>query len=285
MNTRGVQMIISESLRHNRVHFLLLLLLVGGLYASIVAGMVRDWYHDSNFSHGFLVPLIAGYFLYRKKDEIKSIEVTPSNLGLPVILLALALLILATLGSEYFTLRSSLVVLIAGLVMYFLGMEASRATRLPILYLLFMVPLPYIVYDAFAFPLKLIVTRLSVDFLQLVGITVQREGNFILFPSVTLEVADACSGIRSLLSLLALSVAYAFILPTTRIKRWIIILVALPLAILTNALRVIVTGILAQHWGGAAAEGFFHEFTGVAAFALAMGLLFAVGWLCRGTES
>jgi exosortase len=278
-------MVIFEYLKRNKAQLLLILLLTGGLYASIVAGMVQDWYHDSNYSHGFLIPLIAGYFLYRSREQLKTVEVAPCNFGLPVILFALALLVAASLATEYFTLRLSLVVLICGLVLYLFGTEAFRVTRLPILYLAFMVPLPYIVYNLFAFPLKLFVTRLSVVALRLIGITVLREGNVIMFPAVTLEVADACSGIRSVLSLLALSVAYAFFLPASPARRWLIVLAALPLAIFTNALRVILTGILVQHWGSAAAEGLFHEFTGIASFALALALLLALGAPCREAHS
>jgi exosortase len=145
-----------------------------------------------------------------------------------------------------------------------------------------MVPLPYIIYNAAAFPLKLFVTRVSVAFLKLIGISVLREGNIIMFPATTLEVADACSGMRSLMSLIALAVAYAFFIKTSTWKRWIIILSAVPIAIFTNAMRVIVTGILAQHWGKKAAEGFFHEFAGLMVFAVAVALLVGIGAALKG---
>ena len=270
-------MTLAESIQRYRIHLLLALLLLAGLYSTIVPGMVMQWYQDDNYSHGFLVPIIAGYFLYQRWDGLKAIRVTPSNLGLAVILLALAQLTVAWLGMEYFTLRSSLVVLIAGMVIYFFGTEVFKSARLPILYLFFMIPLPYIVYDALAFPLKLFVTKVSVWFMKMIGIVVLREGNIIMFPATTLEVADACSGIRSLVSLLALAVAYAFFINISPLKRWIIILSAIPIAIFTNAMRVIGTGILAQHWGAQAAEGFFHEFAGLVVFALAMVMLVGLG--------
>lgn len=278
-------MTLSESLQQSRFHLLVTMLLLGGLYADIVQGMVSDWYHDGNYSHGFLVPVIAGYFLYRRRDELKTARSVSSNLGLVVIVLALVLLIAASLASEQFSLRASLVMLISGMVLFFYGAEVFRITRLPLLYLLFMVPLPYIVYDALAFPLKQLVTVIAVGTLKAAGIAVLREGNIIVFPSITLEVADACSGIRSLVSLLALGTAQAFILGITPLKRWIMILAAVPIAILANALRVIVTGILSQRWGNAAAEGFFHEFAGMAVFVLAMALLITVGAVLRGRDS
>jgi exosortase len=274
-------MTLAESIQRYRIHLLLALLLLAGLYSTIVPGMVMQWYQDDNYSHGFLVPVIAGYFLFQRWDHLKATRVTPSNLGLAVILFALAQLTVAWLGMEYFTLRSSLVVLIAGMVIWFFGTEVFKSARLPILYLFFMVPLPYIVYDALAFPLKLFVTKASVWSMKMIGITVLREGNIIMFPSTTLEVADACSGIRSLVSLLALAVAYAFFINISPLKRWIIIFSAIPIAIFTNAMRVIGTGILAQHWGAKAAEGFFHEFAGLAVFALAMVMLVGLGAILK----
>jgi exosortase len=138
-----------------------------------------------------------------------------------------------------------------------------------------MIPLPYIVYDAIAFPLKLFVTKSSVAVLQLLSIPVVREGNIIMFPQTVLEVADACSGLRSLMSLITLAVALAFLTQTSPLKRSILIVSAIPVAIITNMFRVITTGVLASNFGAAAAEGFFHEFAGMAVFLLAMALLFA----------
>jgi exosortase len=162
-------------------------------------------------------------------------------------------------------------------------MDAFRMARLPIAYLLFMVPIPSIIYDSIAFPLKLFVTKVSVGALKAIGVVVMREGNIIMFPATTLEVADACSGIRSLISLFAMAVAYACFMNTNNTRRWLIIASAVPIAIFTNALRVFVTGILAQYWGEKAAEGFFHEFAGVAVFGVAMVMLIGIGALMMKT--
>lgn len=274
-------MTFSESLHRNRYELALALLLVSGLFGTIVAGMAADWYHDDNYSHGFLVPLIAGYFLRERWNDLKAARVAPSGIGLAVIAFALLQLIIASLGNEYFTARSSLIVLIAGMVLYFFGTDIFRITRMPLLYLLFMVPLPYIVYNALALPLKMFVSWVSVGFLKTIGLSVVREGNIIMFPSITLEVADACSGMRSLVSILALSTAYAFFLQVSHVKRWVIIVSSIIIAIATNALRVIITGILANYQGAAAAQGFFHEFAGMAVFTLAMAMLAGLGLLLR----
>lgn len=275
-------MTLAESLKTYRLQLIGSVLLLAAMYQGIIAYMARQWYMDDNYSHGFIVPLIAGYFLYERREALKKALVAPWGPGLAVILLGLVQLTLGFLATEYFTMRSSLVVVLAGMVLYLFGREVFRHLFLPIGYLILMVPLPYIVYDSVAFPLKLFVTKVSVGFLKLIGIAVLREGNIIMFPTTVLEVADACSGIRSLVSLLALAVAYAFFTNTSTLKRWIIIFSAVPIAIVTNAARVVVTGILAQYWGARAAEGFFHEFAGLAVFALAMAMLVGVGTVLGG---
>jgi len=255
------------------------------LYWRIVPDMVLQWKQDENYSHGFLVPLIAGYFLWQSWPELKDRAVAPSNWGFVVLVLGLLQLLIAWVGTEYFTMRSSLIVLIAALVLLLFGWQLLKEMALPIGYLIFMVPIPYIIYDMVAFPLKLFVTKVSVWFLQLCGVIVMREGNIIMFPSTTLEVADACSGIRSILSLLALAVAYSFFIQIPAKFRVLVMLMALPIAVFTNALRVIITGFLAQWWGAKAAEGFFHEFAGLAVFALAMVLLVGLGMLLKKLSS
>lgn len=276
-------MTFTEWLKLYRWYLIGLLILLMVLYAKILPDMVMDWYKDENYSHGFLVPLIAGYFIYIRREELKDAPIIPWWPGLIVIVYALLQLLIGWLGTEYFTMRSSLIVLLAGIVLCFLGIAVFKIMVFPISYLFFMVPIPYIIYDSIAFPLKLFVTKVSVAALKVSGVTVLREGNIIMFPATTLEVADACSGIRSLLSMLALAVAYSFFLRITPLKRWFLILSAIPIAIFTNALRVIVTGFLAQHWGAKAAEGFFHEFAGLAVFAMAMVMLVSLGaFLGRG---
>jgi exosortase len=255
--------------------------LLAWMYYRIVPDMVKDWYTDENYSHGFLVPIIAGYFVWQRWPDLKERLVKPDGLGLAVIVCGVFQLLVAWLGSEYFTMRTSLIVLLAGMTLFWFGREVLKGMALPLGYLIFMVPIPYIVYDMIAFPLKMFVTRVSVAVLKMVGVVVMREGNIIMFPATTFEVADACSGIRSLVSLLAIATAYAFLMKTSTKRRWIIIVSAVPIAVATNALRVIVTGILAQWWGARAAEGFFHEFAGMAVFALAMVMLVAFGEALR----
>jgi exosortase D (VPLPA-CTERM-specific) len=277
-------MTFAETGRTFKWYFIGIVLLLVALYWKIVPPMIQQWSQDENYSHGFIVPLIAGYFVYLRWDELKATQVARCNAALSVILFGLLELMTGWLGTEYFSMRSSLIVILAGVVLYLFGRGVFKIVLFPLAYLFFMVPIPYIIYDAAAFPLKIFVTKVSVATLKAIGIVVMREGNIIMFPDLTLEVADACSGIRSLISLLALAVAYAFFLRISPLRRLLLICAAVPIAIITNSIRVIVTGILAQHWGAKAAEGFFHEFAGLVVFALAMALLVSLGaLLARGT--
>jgi exosortase len=270
-------MIFADAIRRQKFYLLFVLFLLVVVYAEIVPEMVIDWYKDDNYSHGFIVPLIAGYFIYIKRKELATAEVEPCKGGLLVILLGLAQLLVSWLGTEYFNMRLSLIVVMAGLILFLFGREVLKIFKLPLFYLVLMIPIPYIIYDSVAFPLKLFVTKVSVAFLEMVGVVLLREGNIIMFPTITLEVADACSGLRSLMSLIALSVAYAYFIKVSTLKRWILIFSAVPFAIITNIFRVIITGLLAQWWGAKAAEGFFHEFAGLTIFVMAFVMLLGLG--------
>jgi exosortase len=263
------------------VHLLAVVGLLAVTYASIVPAMVAQWGEDPNYSHGFLVPLVSGYFLWERRQDLVQAQPGGGLLGLPLLLFGLALLAFGYAGTEYFTMRLSLVVVLAGIVLFWFGREVFSLAAFPLGFLAFMVPLPYIVYDALAFPLKLLVAKYSVLCLKLLGVVVSREGNIIMFPTTVLEVADACSGLRSLVSLIALGVAYAMVSQRSLLPRLVLVALTVPIAILTNMVRVIATGLLAQHYGAAAAEGFFHEFAGLAVFGLAMVLLLLCGALLR----
>ena len=250
---------------------------VGVLYWPVIVPMVKQWASDDNYSHGFLVPVISFYLAYMRRDKLQTANVRPCNAGIALIVFGLILLILGWVATEYLTMRSSLVVVIAGLILYLFGLEIFKILLAPLCYLFLMVPIPAVLYDAAAFPLKIFVTNVSVLCMKALGIVVWKEGNILMFPNITLEVADACSGLRSIMSLLALGAAYAFVLHTKTRDRIILIVSTLPIAVLTNTLRVVATGVLAQFFGSAAAEGFFHEFAGLFVFAAAVVLFVALG--------
>jgi exosortase len=270
-----------DAFKRYKAQLVVTLLLLLGLYYPIISYMVNQWYNDENYSHGFLVPFIAGFFVYQRLDALKKASVSSWSPGLVIIIGALLMLIVGYVGTELFTMRISLIIVLAGMVLYFFGKETFKILLLPVCFLFFMIPLPYILYDAIAFPLKLLIAKYSVLFLDSIGVIILREGNIIMLPNMTLEVADACSGIRSLMSLITLGVALAFIINTTSFKRTLIIVSAIPIAIFTNALRVIITGILAQYWGEKAAEGFFHEFAGLLVFGIAVVILLITGIMLK----
>lgn len=263
------------------IPLIVILALIGTVYFPIIQGLIADWSNDPNYSHGFLVPLLSAYFIWQKRDVLQNISIRPVNSGILLILFALMVLIAGVAAQEFYTKRSSMVFLLAGMIVFLLGWHWLKELLLPVGFLFFMIPLPYIVYDAIAFPLKLFVAKFSVIALKLMNVIVLREGNIIMFPHTTLEVADACSGLRSLMSLLALGVALAVVSQKKKTAMFILVALTVPIAVLTNMIRVIGTGFLAQYYGAAAAEGFFHEFAGMGVFVLAMVLLFVSSGVVR----
>lgn len=272
---------LKDTLKLYRVQLLLGLGVMCLAYYRIVGAMVKDWYFDDNASHGFLVPLISGYIIWTRRSELASTPVAPWKTGFWLTAWAAAMLVAGWLATELFTMRFSLVLALCGCVLFWLGKDAFSRLATPLLFLVFMIPIPAIVYDAVAFPLKLFVSWVSVSALKAMGVMVLREGNVIMFPNVILEVVDACSGLRSLTSLLALSAAYSLIFCRSTWMRVALIASAVPIAVATNTLRVIGTGLLARHMGAAAAEGFFHEFTGLVIFVLALVMLFGLHQILR----
>ena len=272
---------LTATIKSHKLELLVILALLGALYYPIIPLWVSELYSDPNYSHGFIVPLISGYFVYLRMAELNAAPVQPSNHGLWVLSGGLLLLVVAYVGTEYFTMRSSIIIITSGIILYLFGKAILRLLLLPLGYLFFTVPIPYIIYDAVAFPLKLVITKYSVAALKLFGIIVWREGNIIMFPNIELEVADACSGIRSLVSLLALAVAFAYVTQDRNWKRAVLVASAIPVSVFANGVRVVFTGVLAQYWGAKAAEGFFHEFAGIAVFALAIAILVGIGMILR----
>lgn len=252
-----------------------ILVLMSLLYQDVIRKLVMDWLKDPNYSHGFLIPAISLYLVWQKKSELRHLNMTkePGSAGLLIMFMGLVMLTIGRSGSELFLQRFSLVVIITGLVWLFFGRRILKTSSPALAFLIFMIPIPYILYDAIAFPLKLFATFCATTSLALLDIPVLREGNIIYLANTTLEVADACSGIRSLFSLLALGTFLAFITSEHYLRRIAIILLVFPIAILTNAGRVIGTGILAHFYDSRVAEGFFHEFSGLLIFLTASLLL------------
>ncbi len=256
-----------------------LLASLGLLYFRVVQYLVRDWIHLPDFSHGFLIPIVSLYFVYERRKQLSVINPSSSWAGLGLILFGALLLLLGNLATEYFTMRFSMLVVFGGIVLFLLGKEFLKMLLFPIAFLIFMIPIPSILMDRMTFPMQLFASKVAANTLYLVGIPVLREGNVMLLANTSLEVAEACSGIRSLISLLALSVVFAYISQKATWKRVIVVLSTFPIAIIANAARVSGTGILAHYYGDSVAQGFFHGFSGWILFVVAFVCLFVVGAL------
>jgi len=260
---------------------IVLLVLVGWLYFSIVGRLAQQWTHDPNFSHGFFVPAFSLFVLWQERGRLSALPVKPSWTGLPIVLLALCVLVLGNLGAELFLSRTSLLVLIAGLVIFFLGWQYFRAVLFPWAFLLLMIPIPSILFNQITFPLQLLASKVASDVLPLAGVPVLREGNVIGLPLMQLEVAEACSGIRSLLSLATLTIIYGYLMETRIWIRVLLALASVPIAVAANSFRIVGTGLLVQYWDPEKAEGFFHLFSGWLIFVMSLAMLFALHKLLR----
>jgi exosortase len=243
-------------------------------YWRVLTKLVFDWAHDDNYSHGFLIVPIALYFVWERRARLAATPLRPSWLGLVVVIGSLGMLVAGTLGAELFVSRVSIIGLIAGTVLFVAGFETLRILTLPIAFLLLMVPPPAIIFNQIAFPLQLLASRFGEATLQMFSIPVLREGNVITLANTTLEVAEACSGIRSLISLLTLGIVYGYFADRRPAVRLVIALSTIPIAIVANGIRVAGTGIAAHYYGSEAAEGFFHTFSGWIVFVAAFALLY-----------
>jgi exosortase len=254
----------------------------GLLYGNVLGGLVRDWWTDDNYSHGFLIVPLALYFAYARRQELAITPPRPRTVaGGLIILGSLVLLAAGTLGSEFFLSRVSLLGALAGIVLVLYGAEHLRLLIFPIGFLALMIPIPAIVFNQIAFPLQMLASRFGEQVVAGWGLPVLREGNVIVLASTTLEVAEACSGIRSLVSLLTLGVVLGYFTDPRGGVRAAIALATIPIAIVANGLRVAGTGVAAHYFGPAAAEGFFHTFSGWLLFASAFLMLLGVVRLVR----
>ncbi|HEX6172516.1 MAG TPA: exosortase [Candidatus Binatia bacterium] len=279
-------------------------------YATVLQKLGKDWWNDENYSHGLLIPVIIGYILWSQRERFaRTARSSNTLLGMFAVALALLALWAGTAGAELFIQRLSLALMLAGVVVYFWGLRLLQLLVVPLFLLLLAIPIPSIIFNKIAFPLQLFASRCAVWSMGLFDIPVLRHGNVIeLMPlgareTKRLEVVEACSGIRSLMTLVTLAVVFAYFThprgdgsagggdesrPSgllSRIKTYgfwrstILVLSAVPIAIFTNALRVSGTGVLAHYYGTRVADGFFHSFSGWVIYIVAFLMLFAVGML------
>jgi exosortase len=251
-------------------------LLIVAVYYQVLAKLITDWWNIPDYSHGFLVPLFSAYLVWEKRDTLRGIKVAPCWSGIAIMVLGLVVLLLGVYGSELYLSRISLVILLAGLMLCFGGRQFLKALRFPLLVLLLAIPLPDIIYNQITFPLQILASKLASNLLPFFGVPVLREGNVIELPLMKLEVAEACSGIRSLMSLFTLSIFYGYFMEKSNWRRAGLVLASIPIAIAANAVRILGTGLCVQYWDPDKALGFFHEFSGWVIFLVSLVCLYVV---------
>jgi len=253
---------------------ILLSALLIAIYAGITKKLVYDWYTQPDFSHGFLVPLFSAYLVWTKRETLRNTPVRQSWGGVPLVIAGILTLFLGIYGAELFLARISLLMLLGGLIWTLAGRQMLRELRFPLLVLLLGIPWPKVIYNQITFPLQILASKLASAALPLFGVPVMRDGNIIKLPSMELEVAEACSGIRSLMSLFTAAIFYGYFLEPSTKRRVILALAAIPIAVLANGVRIVGTGLAVQYWDPDKALGFFHEFSGWLIFVFSLILLY-----------
>jgi exosortase len=251
-------------------------LLLVVLYYRVAIKLVYDWSTIPDYSHGFLVPFFAVFLIWDKRKVLQATPIRQSWFGIPLVVFSIAVLVLGVYGVELFTSRMSFIFLMTGLIWTFFGWAMVRALRFPLLVLVLAIPFPAILFNQITFPLQLLASRIASDILPLLGVPTLHEGNVIELPVMKLEVAEACSGIRSLMSLFTLAVFYGYFLERTNRRRIILALASIPIAVTANVARIVGTGLCVQYWDPEKALGFFHEFSGWVMFVISLGCLYLV---------
>jgi len=259
-------------------------LILVACYLPVLQRLIHQWNYDPDMGHGFFVPVIAAFIVWQRRNELAAIKPQPNLWGLLVIAWGAIQLLIATLGAELFTARMSFVITIIGVVWTLGGTLMLKKLAFPLFLLFFMLPIPSVIYSAATFKLQILASQLADNALTVLAIPVLREGNVLELPNQKLSVVEACSGIRSLLSLTFLSLVYGYFFERKTWIRVVLFISTIPIAIVANASRVTMTGIMTQVKADLA-EGFFHQAEGWVIFMVALAIL--IVWhqvLLRGSK-
>src|SRR5665213_120033 len=253
-----------------------LCVLMALLYYRVGIKLVSDWWNIGDDSAGLLIPFFVLFLLWDKRETLLATSLAPSWKGLGLVLLGFLVLVVGVFGADLFLSRISFLLLVIGIVWMLLGLAMVREIKFILFVCLLAIPLPVLIMNHITFPLQMRSSELASGLLQLVGVPVLREGNVIHLPAMQLEVAEACSGIRSLMSLFTVAVIYGCFIDKTTLRRVILALAAIPIAVAANAARIFGTGLCVQYWDPDKAQGFFHEFSGWLMFLVSLSLLYLV---------
>lgn len=247
-------------------------------------GAIKDlsdrWNRDPNYGHGVLIPFIAMYFVFVNHERLRGLVPKRSFLGLGILLFGMMLKYVSMPLASVVLAGIAMVVMVNGLLMYVGGLQVYRALWVPSLYLFFMLPLPAFLHTRIAFPLQMFASKVSAAILQyLFGVSLVLRGNVLVLASQELSVAEACSGMRSILGLLALGVAFAYLSNRHLWERVLLVVITVPIAICVNVIRIVVTALL-HEWGYSnLAEGVYHTLTGWFVFMFALVMFLGVNWV------
>jgi len=259
-------------------------LFLGGIfllvYLPALIWMWDRWFaRDSYYSHGILIPFVTGYLIWQKRDELTLIKPEKSPLGMVIIVFGLVIHLLSSILRIYFSSGFSMIIVLLGLIAHFYGNQILKKVLFPILFLFFMVPLPMVVITNISFQMKLFAATLATGILNNMGLPAIQEGSILKMRHTYVIVDDVCSGLRSLISLTALGMLFAYWMKSGIFKKVILFLSTIPIAIITNVCRIVFLSFVSEIWGPEYAVGFIHDFSGFLVFALAFVLLFFIGKL------
>jgi exosortase D (VPLPA-CTERM-specific) len=260
------------------------LLLLGIYFDTLVYLVQHDWLRE-DYSYGYLIPFVVLYLIWDRRERLFALPSRPSWAGFVLVGLAVFLFWIGELGGEYLSLYISLWLMITGLLWVHLGWRKLRELFFSLVMLFTMFPLPNFLYTKISWQLKLISSQLGVAMMQAVGMSAFREGNVIDLGFTQLQVVDACSGLRYLIPLIVLGLLLAYFFKAPFWKRAVVVISTVPLSIITNSLRIALTGVLYERWGAAVAEGFFHGFSGWFIFLVSLGVLLLLMWALNGFKS
>jgi exosortase len=260
--------------RESWAAFGLLAAIAIGLYARVGYKLVSDWINYPDSSHGLLIPFFAAFVLWDQRARLSATMLKPSWAGLSLVGLGLSMLLVGVFGADLFLSRTSFILLVAGVVWTLLGRPMLGKLKFFLFVLFLAIPLPALIANQITFPLQLFASRLAAESLPVFGVPVLQEGNVIQLPAMPLEVAEACSGIRSLMSLLTVAVILGYFVERDKLKRTLLAFAAVPIAVVANVARIVGTGLCVQYWDPVKALGFFHEFSGWLMFLVSLTCLY-----------
>ena len=259
-------------------------ILLTGLFFTTYPVLLGGWNRE-DYNYCYLIPFIALYLFWEKKEIILKHESSPTWYGLVPLTIGILCYLLGELGGEYYAIYLSSWIIFAGLCWLHLGWDKIKRLAFPILILLAMFPFPHFIHNNITLKLKLISSQIGVKLIQLYGLSAYREGNIIDLGFTQLQVVDACSGLRYLFPLIILAVLLTYFIQSAAWKKITVVVSAIPLTIVINAFRIAMTGVLFEGWGAEVAQGFFHGFSGWIIFMAGLGALLLETWVLNGFRS